>query len=331
MESAGAWKRWRCQMMIRGRNVSLKRGVYCIALGIKSLLIRKIFNVSQALGIHITRNHYYEPIPDTRDIKKTLWNKAAVLVGMKMYEERQLKLLEETQSKYRYEYDRIPANRTSRAKGHEYYTNNSAFEAVDGEILYSFIRKFKPDQIIEIGSGYSTYLSAKAICENMKDTPPRVCRLTAIEPFPREALQRGFPGLSALITKKVQEVPLRIFETLKENDILFIDSSHVMKIGSDVQYIIFEILPRVGKGVLIHFHDIFLPSEYPMNWIMNEHRFWNEQYVLRAFMTFNDKYEVLWSGSFMHINHPDKLERAFSSYVRTKHWPGSFWIKRVEE
>src|SRR5690606_25350779 len=102
--------------------------------------------------------------------------------------------------------------------------------------------------------------------------------LTAIEPWPSEALLRGFPGLKELLREDVQNVPLGRFEALEANDILFLDSSHVMKIGSDVQYEFFEIIPRLRPGVLVHFHDIFLPREYPREWVVDDQRFWNEQY-----------------------------------------------------
>lgn len=119
------------------------------------------------------------------------------------------------------------------------------------------------------------------------------------------------------------------FQKLKENDILFIDSSHVLKTGSDVQYEYLEILPRLNKGVLVHFHDIFLPAEYPQKWILEDHKFWNEQYLLQAFLAFNDSFEILWAGSYMHLNHPDKLEQFFKSYNKNKRWPGSFWVRKI--
>jgi len=111
------------------------------------------------------------------------------------------------------------------------------------------------------------------------------------------------------------------------NDILFIDSSHVLKIGSDVQYEYLEILPRLAPGVLVHLHDIFLPMEYPKNWILTDHYFWNEQYLLQAFLIHNVAMKVLWAGSYMHLQYPAILEQTFSSYNRGKRWPGSFWMQ----
>ena len=189
------------------------------------------------------------------------------------------------------------------------------------------IRYFKPKRIVEIGSGDSTLLSAQAILKNEQESRIKA-DLIAIEPYPSEALRRGFPGLTKLIPSKVEKVDLGEFAKLQENDILFIDSSHVLKIGSDVQYEYLEILPRLNKGVIVHIHDIFLPMEYPKEWVLKKFLFFNEQYLVQAFMTFNNAYEVLWAASYMHLKHSDKLQEAFSSYSHETVWPGSFWIRR---
>ena len=117
------------------------------------------------------------------------------------------------------------------------------------------------------------------------------------------------------------------FNDLKENDLLFIDSSHILKIGSDVQYEYLELLPRLNSGVIIHCHDIFIPSEYPKNWVRKEHRFWNEQYLLQAFLSFNDKFEILWAGSYMHLKNPDILKNNLSTYNNFS-WPISIYLRR---
>ena len=208
--------------------------------------------------------------------------------------------------------------------------NNGWFENVDGEILYCMIRHFKPRRIIEVGSGFSTYLSAQAIARNRQEDPHYGCELTAIEPNPNPVLQSGFPGLTRLISRNVQDVALHEFQKLEANDIFFVDSSHILKIGSDVHYEFLEIIPRLDRGVLIHAHDILLPAEYPREKVFNENIFWNEQYLLQAFLAFNERYEVLWASSFMHLKHPDKLEKAFLSYQKSKIWPGSFWMRRMK-
>lgn len=259
---------------------------------------RKTFLVCQRMGFHVTPNSFYHPVPDTRKLKDDLWLKHSELAGIDLNEEKQLELLSLFESKFKNEYELFPRNRTDIP--YEYYVDNLAFESVDGEILYCMIRQFKPRRIYEIGSGNSTYLSAQAVQNNVGEDSDYQCELVAIEPYPNEILKAGFPYLSGLICKEVQDVPLSEFEKLNENDILFIDSSHVLRIGNDVQYEYLEILPRLNKGVIVHAHDIFLPAEYPKEWILRDRRFWTEQYLLQAFLAFNKTYEVLWAGSYMH-------------------------------
>lgn len=290
--------------------------------------IKRLFSFCQKLGFHITPNHYYQPIPDTRALKDDLWQKQSELVGININEEGQINLLTLFYSKFKEEYESFPRDKTS--VPYQYYVNNGAIESVDGEILYCITRYFKPKKIFEIGSGNSTYLFAQAILKNKEEDGDYKCELVAIEPYPNDILKAGFSGFSKLIPKKVQNIPLSEFKKLTENDILFIDSSHVLKIGSDVQYEYLEILPRLNKGVIVHFHDIFLPAEYPKEWILKDHRFWTEQYLLQAFLAFNDNFEVLWAGSYMHLKYSDKLEVALSSYKRNERCPGSFWIRKIK-
>ena len=292
-----------------------------------SSALNKSFELWERLGIHIVPNHFYQPIPDVRYLDDRLWETPSALVGIDIDEQSQTELLSQFYDAYKHEYDLFPTSKTSRS--YEYFVNNGNFESVDGEILYCIIRHFKPKRVIEIGSGNSTYLSALAIQINKEEDPKYTCEFTAIEPYPNKVLQDGFPNLSSLIKEPVQSVPLSAFKELDENDILFIDSSHVLKVGSDVQYEYNEILPRLNKGVLIHVHDIFLPFEYPKRWIRQEHRFWTEQYLLQAFLTYNSAFKVVWAGHYMHWKHPELLEKAFGSYRREKIQPGSFWMKKI--
>lgn len=192
------------------------------------------------------------------------------------------------------------------------------------------VRHYKPQRIFEIGSGYSTYLLAQAIVKNGEEDDDYRCELVAIEPYPNEVLKAGFPGLSKLVRKKAQDIPISEFQRLTGNDILFIDSSHVLTIGSDVQYEYLEILPRLNKGVVVHIHDIFLPVEYPKEWVLQSFEFWNEQYLLHAFLAFNDSFEVLWASNYTSLKYPHKLEAAFDSYKRRKRGGTSFWMRRIE-
>lgn len=286
----------------------------------------RLFPVWEKMGFHITRVTYNYPIPDTRQLKQELWEKHSSLLGIDINETSQIDLLSTFSSKYKEEYTNFPKSQT--LDPHQYYADNLTFVGIDADILYCMIRHFRPKRIIEIGSGYSTRLSAQAILKNKEGDSSYECELTAIEPYPSKVLRVGFPGLTRLITDKVQNVSLAEFEKLEENDILFIDSSHVLRIGSDVQYEILEILPRLKKGVIVHIHDIFFPLEYPKEWILKDLRFWSEQYLLQAFLIFNDNFRVLWTGTYMILNQPDAVKKFVGSQVDNPYTSGSFWMQR---
>ncbi|OGS03926.1 MAG: hypothetical protein A2204_03200 [Elusimicrobia bacterium RIFOXYA1_FULL_47_7] len=290
------------------------------------LAARKTFDFWQFLGFHITPNHYYQPIPDTRTLNSDLWENPGKMPGIDLREDYQLNLLKTFEENFGGEFNSFSRKKTSTP--HEFYSDNNSFAIVDAAILYCMVRHFKPAKIFEIGSGFSTFVSAKAALVNEKETGAKT-ELVAFEPYPNEIIKKGFEGLSKLEAKIIQQVDTSAFLALKENDILFIDSSHVLKTGSDVQYEYLEILPRLNKGVIIHCHDIFLPLEYPEKWLKKDRWFWTEQYLLQAFLAFNESYEVLWGGSFMNFKHGDLLEKTFKS-CNKKDWPGSFWLRKIK-
>ena len=292
---------------------------------------RRYFELWERRVFHVTPVHFYQPIPDTSSLSVDVWSKRSSMGGVNLNEPAQIEMLDDFRRRFADEYDALPRAATS--VPHEFHYDNSYFACVDPEILYCMIRTHRPSRIVEIGSGFSTLLSATAIRRNAKEFGDSPCELIAIEPYPNDVIRSGFPGLSELRTSRVQDVKLSTFESLGKNDILFIDSSHVGRIDSDVLYEILEILPRLQPGVLVHFHDIFLPDEYPKSWVIDRHRFWTEQYLLHAFLAFNDSFEVLWAGQYMHRHHPDRMRSAFASYRRRtpdEDWvgPGSFWIRR---
>ena len=310
-------------------------------------IFQKLFQFFQKRGIHITANHYYSPIPDTRTLTNNVFLKQTKLIGIDINEKRQLELLTIFENNYKKEFDKFPRDKTKIP--YQYYTNNGMFRGVDAETLYSMIRYFKPKRIIEIGSGFSTFCSAQAILKNKEEDQEIECELISIEPYPMEIIRKGFPGLSKLIQKKIQDVDLSEFKKLNENDILFIDTSHVLKIGGDVQYEYLEILPSLNKGVIVHIHDILLPTEYPRHFVFNLFRFWSEQYLLQAFLIYNDSFDVLWMAKYMSLKHKKRLLNTFNSLrldteeflqlgpkvlkdysIIPPGWPCSFWMKKVK-
>ena len=270
---------------------------------------KKCYRIFEEAGFHITPNHFYYPIPDSRSLTDALWEKESDLVGLDMNIKEQLRLLHTVFPQFVKEFSFSQAV----PKGCDDAKNHSFDSPGDAEVLHTMIRYFKPKRIIEIGSGISTYISARA-CQLNKDKDGVTTELTAIEPFPNDNLKKGFPGLSCLIQKPLEEVDLDLFCSLEANDILFIDSTHVLKLGGDVRYEYLEILPRLKSGVIVHSHDIFLPGEYPKSWVLDNHWFWTEQYLLQAFLAFNSAFEILWASQYMTRKYLNEIMPVFPSY-----------------
>jgi len=301
-----------------------------LARGISAVLPKvawdeECFRLFERAGFHITPNNFYYPIPELSTLETSLWENESKLIGLDINANEQLRLLTQVFPQFKEEYN-FPSAKTSTP--YEYYLNNSCFGAVDAEVLHSMIRHFKPKKIVEIGSGFSTYLSARACLLN-KEKDGVNTELIAIEPFPNDTLKKGFPGLSDLIQKPLEQIDIDFFSGLGVNDILFIDSTHVLRIGGDVKYLYLEILPRLGSGVIVHSHDIFLPGEYPKSWVFKNHWFWTEQYLLQAFLAFNSAFEILWGSQYMSRKYSDELSSVFPSYHKDgSQGPGSLWIRR---
>jgi predicted O-methyltransferase YrrM len=288
---------------------------------LKWYLIKKSFPLFEKFGIHITPNHYYEPIPDVSNIDESIWEQETEMKGIDLNVDEQLTFIEKICKKYKKEYDRFGLNEANDEC--KYFVNNGWFGEVDGDILYTIIRNYKPKKIIEIGGGWSTLLISYALSKNQSETG-FMGEITTIDPYISPSLRSELFDLSNLIEKKVQDVDCSIFQNLGENDILFIDSSHVVKLNSDVCFEYLEVVPRLKKGVLVHFHDIFLPREYPKDWIVKNKFFWNESYLLQAFLLFNQAFKVIWAGNYMKLKYPEKISELFRSQACQ-----SFWIQKV--
>jgi len=272
----------------------------------------EVFPVWQQHGFHVTPVHFHQPIPDTRELPETLWKQPSNLVGINMNDAMQLDLLRNHFTKFRDEYNNLPVEPPPGQR--------RPFHGVDALVAYCMVRHFQPRLIIEVGSGFSSLALGQAAAKNNNSA------LICIDPFPRDFLRDGLPGLQSLIAKKVQDLDLEFFSQLQSGDILFIDSSHTVKIGGDVNYLFLEVLPRLKPGVIVHVHDIFLPFEYRRDWVLDEFRFWNEQYLLQAFLTFNSEFEVLLANSYLNHYHQEDLKAAFRNLSS---WAsGSFWMRR---
>jgi predicted O-methyltransferase YrrM len=287
--------------------------------------IKRSFGFWERHGVHVVPVHFYEPIPDTRLLDPALWTETRSLPGIDLRAEAQLQRLQDFAARYRSEYERFPRHATADAT--QYHEENGQFASTDGEVLHCMIRSSRPRLVIEVGSGFSTLITAAALRRNAAEGAPG--ELVCIEPYPNAVLRAGVPGLTRLISAPVQKVPLETFAQLGAGDVLFIDSSHVVAVGSDTTREVLDIVPRLAPGVLVHFHDIYTPIEYPRGWVLDEHRFWNEQYLVEAFLSFNDRFEVLYAGSYLHVTQLQKLMEFSPLYRPEARWSTSLWIRRV--
>jgi Methyltransferase domain len=287
---------------------------------------RYMFNFVQRKGLHIIPVHYYSPIPDTRKLPDALWQQQRMPIGFDLNVDTALGLLDRFCGKFGNEYKAFSKEPDNDM--HKYYLNNTAYSLGDAEILYSMIREFKPRKIVEIGSGYSTLLICQAIRANKLETPDYRCEFVAIEPFPPSFLKPPPAEVDRLESKPLQQMPSDLWASLGTNDILFIDSTHVARIGSDVIHEYLSIVPSLAAGVVVHIHDIFIPADYPRRWIDEARFFWNEQYLLEAFLSYNPNFEVIMPTHAIWLNHNEYFNQKVSSVDSESSGPSSFWIRR---
>lgn len=274
--------------------------------------------------------HYFSLYPDIESIKKksiAIFDKSVDVKDIDFNEKKQLEILNQMIGMY----PTLPdwkCNRRVSSKTFRYNYENQWFGAADAVALHCMLRILKPKKLIEVGSGFS---SAVTLDTNEYYLENKM-KISFIEPYPErlKRLLRTDDNIE-LYVKELQDVPLNCFEKLEEGDILFIDSSHVSKVASDVNYLIFEIFPRLNKGVYIHFHDIFYPFEYPEKWIMVDGFIWNELYLLRAFLQNNPKYSIQFFQSMLQYKYKEIFDRKWPKSIPAYDslpYAASMWLKK---
>ena len=267
--------------------------------------------------------HFYSPFPDMEEMERRTDYiyppTPSDLAGLNLSKSAHEELL----TKFESYYSQLPFERTENPNC-RYYRPNESFPFQDAFALYAMIRHLKPKRFIEVGCGNSSSVILDT-CEVMKINT----QLTFIEPYPEPLFQKlrlGDRDRFKLIVQCIQDVPLETFTQLEANDVLFIDTSHVSKIGSDVNHIFFHILPHLAKGVQVHFHDIWYPFEYPKHWLHGG-SFWNEAYLLRAFLMFNPAFEITMFNSYVFKCLPERVNASFPLFLEG---PGaSLWLRRT--
>jgi hypothetical protein len=272
---------------------------------------------------------FYSPIPDIADLEERgVWNMRSEMKGIEFRIEEQIKLLSLLGGEYSSEcvWPLLPME-----DRFQFYVQNPSFSFGCAASTHCIIRRFKPEKVIEIGSGMSSLVISKAIDLNqVKDGRPG--RHIIVDPYPGKTIKLYDPTKRELIIERVEQLPAQWFDQLHSNDILFIDSGHCVRIGGDVNFLFLDVLPRLRPGVIIHVHDIGLPYEYPKAYATNEafRQFWTEQYLLQAFLCFNTEFEILLAMSYLMTDHHEIFRQSFPHYDPAIHLfrSGSLWMRR---
>lgn len=263
---------------------------------------------------YVAPGHFYSPLTAPADVARaSVWaeNTPSTLPGVDIAADQQLILA-----------DKLVTFLKEGFPGPRYTPDHGImYGPADGAIYRGMLNNLRPARVIEVGSGFSTAILLDEIDHSLPET-----NVTCIEPYPQRLyglLKESDHKRLTLHTKPVQDVPLDVYGQLGPGDVLFIDSTHVVKAGSDVNWLSLHVLPHLVKGVVVHFHDIFWPFEYPKEWL-DEHRDWTENYLLHAFLIGNASWEILLFSSWLWRCHPEVVPSHLAGED-----PGSIWLRRV--
>ena len=285
-------------------------------LGVQRLRICRA--ILLRIGVLPLRRHYYEPFIGRQDLRRPL-DEERDLPGIDWDESGQLAAL----STLRFE-EELRGLAQPRSGALEFRFGNGSFESGDAEYLYQMIRRSKPARVLEIGSGQSTLIARAAINMNREEVGSYVCQHICIEPYENPWLEGA--GVSVL-RQRVEDVDRRLFEELDRDDLLFIDSSHVIRPQGDVVTEYLSILPRLRSGVIVHVHDVFSPRDYPAEWVLDKLLLWDEQYLLEAFLTCNREWTIIGALNFLKHRHFEEIKRV-CPYLTGDREPGSMYIRK---
>jgi hypothetical protein len=303
-----------------------------------------MYKLGVRLGVHIIPAHYYAPVPNIIELARTidLWAKPSAMSGIHIDIDEQMENLRRVCEPFQHEFH---GNRHYRHAVKQPFRSGRSrfFGYIEAQVLHAVVRKYKPARVIEIGGGVPSYCTSQAISMNRRDTGVN-SHITCIEPHPIAMIKNLDENSEnfELIARPIQGVPLKYFTQLQANDIIFIDSNHVVRSGSEVNFIVLEILPIIPKDVLVHFHDIYLPYDYDREVLQNFiHP--NETALVAAFLACNTRYKILFSLSMLHYERQHEMQSVLPEYTpesdwrgmrvgeyeQAKHFPSSLWL-RVE-
>lgn len=276
-------------------------------------------NLLKTLKVYPIRDHYYQPLFVDKRLKKSLREKRN-LPGIDFRINSQLSFLESLT----FADELVALNLQYSARNNlDFYLGNGSFESGDADFLYQILRFLKPKNLIEIGSGYSTRIARQALSQNFIESADNASSHLCIEPFEMPWLEQlGVTVMRSL----VEECDLSLFDKLQKDDVLFIDSTHMIRPQGDVLVEYLEIIPRLKSGVIVHVHDIFSPRDYLDEWIRDDVRFWNEQYLLESLLSNTARYEVIASLNYLACDYYPFLS-SVCPYLTPDRHPGSFYFR----
>jgi len=275
-------------------------------------------------GVFPMKVHFYQPIPDIKKLEqRNVWSKVSELGGLAWEPDKFIANMKEIAL---FQPEKIWAREPSE-NAMEFSLENTSFSYICASFLYGMIRKKQPKRIIEVGSGNSS----KVIFKALKDNGNSNIKYTIIDPYCAFEENNFAPFNAKIISMPVEETDISLFKELEENDILFIDSSHTVRIGGDVNFEILDVLPVLAPGVIVHFHDIAMPYEYDKIYATNPkfRVFWTESYLLQAFLAFNSQYEILLPATYLCREKFEAVKECYPGITNPFDWSSSsFWIRR---
>jgi predicted O-methyltransferase YrrM len=294
--------------------------------------LRKLFELGQRAGVDILPRHFYSGIPDIRALRQSDgWSKPRSMIGINGADTpQQLEFVRRLCTSYR---DQLDAGRIFESAVEQ---SGEGYGQIESEVLYCFMRSIQPRRVVQVGCGLSTAVMLRALADQ-GTTSQIVC----IDPYPNEFLkQLAAKNAIQLIALKAQDVELSLFQLLSAGDLLFIDSTHTVGPGSEVNRMILEVLPRLSAGCYVHFHDIYFPYDYGRDILDDALFFWNESVLLMAALSDNPKMRIRASMSMLHYAHPDQLCELLPHYrpmtnreglngSREGHFPSSIYLERM--
>jgi len=285
------------------------------AYDLKVRAFRAVRAVADRVGLQVVPKNYYSPIPDLRTLPADIWDRRSELRGIEWDLDAQVAWIERELADAMREFAPPPG----------YSPDNPSYGRVGADLLHGVVRGLRPRRIVELGSGQSTLIMAAATERNRAEGAET--ELRTFDPFPTVA-RPGLPGLASLEAVRAQDVPLDVFTSLQDGDVLFVDTTHTVKVDSDVNRIVLDVLPALAPGVLVHVHDIFLPYEYPRRWHEESGFHWAEQYLLQAFLAGNRGFEVLAATLALCRERPDAMARLAPTW-RPGAEASAFWLRSV--